>query len=119
MAESIVSLRRRKDDLIAQSRDISKRIKFDKSQVDSLNARIAQIHAQIEANTEELVVSDHALLRYLERALEIDIDTAKQALMKEIVPYSSTLGDGSYTLPCGSTAIVKGNVVVTITIKDV
>jgi len=114
MAESTVSLRRRKDDLTAQRDDIKKRIKYDNSQVDSLNSRISSIKNQLNGNTKELTVSDHAMLRFLERVTDMDIDTMRRTIIGELKGTTQALGDGLYPLSPEFAAKVTGNVVVTI-----
>jgi hypothetical protein len=112
--ESIASLRRRKDDLTAQKNDIERRMKFDRSQLDSLNSRISVIRQKIKGQNETLTVSDHAIVRYIERVIGDDIPTMKQTLADAIEPMFKSLGDGDYPF-LGGTATVRGGVIVTIT----
>jgi chromosome segregation ATPase len=119
MSESIASLRRRKDDLTAEKRDIERRMKFDRAQLDSLDSRISSIRKQIKGTHENLTVSDHAMLRYIDRALQMDTETMKKAIVSCIEDKVKSLGDGEYPLlgAVPATAIVKGGVVVTIVTK--
>ena len=116
MSESVTSLRRRKDDLTAEKGDIERRIKFDKAQLQSLDSRISSIRKQIKGGMEGLTVSDHAMLRYIERSMGMDTEIMKQAIVSSIESKVKALGSGEYPLlgAVACSAVVKGNVVVTI-----
>lgn len=61
----------------------------------------------------DLQVSDHAVIRYFERATGMDVDLIKETLQKQLQPSYESLGNGKF--PLGeSTAVVKNGTVVTI-----
>jgi hypothetical protein len=112
--ESIASLRRRKDDLAAEKSDVEVKMNLCRQQLDILNSRISAIRQKIKGQNETLTVSDHAIVRYIERVIGDDIPTMKRTLADAIEPMFKSLGDGDYPF-LGGTATVRGGVIVTIT----
>ena len=67
-------------------------------------------------NGNKIIVSEHAILRYLERTMELDIKAVeKEILTDETLKQYRTLGNGKYPVANGCKAIIKDNVVITIT----
>lgn len=66
--------------------------------------------------TEGLQISDHAILRHLERIRKVNIEEVKnQILTPQLKSYYEKLGDGTYPIDDGATRVViKSGVVVTI-----
>lgn len=82
-----------------------------------LQKRIAGLEKQIaSAAAAEPVVSEHALLRFIERHYGVNLDEIKQKILTDTtVKAIKTLGSGKYPLACGGRAVVKGSTVVSIT----
>jgi hypothetical protein len=73
-----------------------------KSQIDTLKGK-------------ELIVSEHALLRYIERFVGVDTDSLKKDILnQELVTKHRQLGDGKYPIDGSIKAVIKSNVVVSI-----
>jgi len=75
-----------------------------------------EIEMQIRKLTEEIVISEHAILRYLERVKGVDIEEIK----KEILPEETAVlvrkmgqAEGTYNT-CTHKLRVKENVVITV-----
>ena len=67
-------------------------------------------------NGNKIIVSEHAILRYLERTMELDLKAVEnEILSKEVVSQYRTLGNGKYPVSNGCKAVIKDNVVLTIT----
>jgi predicted nucleic acid-binding Zn-ribbon protein len=82
---------------------------------------LGSIRAQIEKLTRKkkvVVVSEHAILRYLERVKGIDIEATKKEILPEAVGnVAAELGTGEF--PAGTHSVkVKDSVVVTILTKE-
>ena len=62
----------------------------------------------------EIVISEHAMLRYIERELNIDLNEIKERILTDrLINSIQTCGNGKY--PIGNAkAVVKNNIIVTI-----
>lgn len=64
----------------------------------------------------KIIVSEHAVLRYLERTMELDLKAVEnEILSEEVVSQYRTLGNGKYPVSNGCKAVIKDNVVITVT----
>ena len=107
---------RRRTVITAELGDVRKRLKFAKQEESSLVDRLKIVQSQIAASKTKsscLEVSDHAVVRYLERILDINI---KEKIKETINKNVSAFGDGEYSLSTAeqAIAIVVNNIVVTI-----
>lgn len=79
------------------------------------NQRIAAVSKEIDEMTREPIVTEHALLRYCERVLNIDMEAIKATILSETtLKQSQTLGNGKYPVVDGHRAVIKDSCVVTI-----
>ncbi|GAC1371001.1 MAG: hypothetical protein NVS3B25_19080 [Hymenobacter sp.] len=84
----------------------------------ALDAEQATIQQQLAAQVTPLPrVSDHALIQYLRRRFDFDVD----AVRAEVLPTDArtlaaiaTLGNGTYPVGDSHRIVVKGNTVVTV-----
>jgi predicted nuclease with TOPRIM domain len=96
--------------------------KTEKSHLDKeLNVLIGKQKAlneeikKLQENSGELIISEHAIIRYIERVIGININDIKEAIYSEtLINQVSILGNGNYPIGNGVKAVVKNNVVVTI-----
>ncbi|QDH83723.1 hypothetical protein [Achromobacter phage Motura] len=77
---------------------------------------IAQLQFQIQDLTKkDLVVSEHAVLRYLERMYKFDLNEIKsQILTPQLIKTADTLGNGKFPTGAGFKAVVRDRVIVSI-----
>lgn len=82
-----------------------------------LSAIDAQVE-QLKKKNKAVVVTEHAILRYLERVKGVDIEAAKREMLPpEVSNQIRALGNGEY--PVGTHSVkVKDNVVITILTKE-
>lgn len=67
----------------------------------------------------KLTVSEHAILRYIERVMGIDVDAVRQLIANDKVEsVVATLGDAKIPLGNSAYAVVKNHTVVTVTTVD-
>ena len=90
-----------------------------------INERLSVAERNLRNTEEELkklktgnkiIVSEHAVLRYLERTMELDLKAVEnEILTEETVKQYRMLGNGKYPVSNGCKAVIKDNVVLTIT----
>jgi len=76
---------------------------------------VKNIDNEIEMLTKDdsLVVSEHAMLRYIERVVGVDLEDMRQDIISQVeAPYRS-LGNGKYPIH-GGRVVVKDNVIITV-----
>lgn len=105
---------RRMSALQAEEAAIHRKIQAERADLASIDHEIQKL----KAKQRDLVISEHAILRYLERVWGMDIEAIKQ----EMVPPTAreairALGNGLF--PAGKHKIrVRDGVVVTVTSKE-
>lgn len=100
-------------ELLAQRRelaDANKLFRETQNRIDSVQKEIEKL----ESTHDGVAVADHAIIRYVERALELDICAIKEELKQKIDPNYKILGDGKFPIGSGLKAVVKDGKVVTI-----
>jgi hypothetical protein len=65
-----------------------------------------------KSNKDEILISDHALIRYLERFVGVDVDSMRKELQKHITP---KISKGKIPFRDGLKFVIEDGVVVTIT----
>jgi len=81
----------------------------------SLQSNIDKLQNQLNMEKAEIKVSDHALIRYLERKLSLDLNDIRSEIMSEkLLSYANMVGKtGKFTM--GDMKIVmKNGVIVTL-----
>ena len=105
--------------------NLSKNIDSLQSQISGINKEILSTRKEISETDKQLsqtskgfVISEHAILRMLERAYEQGdmIEKVKNKLTEEIKPKLEALGVSNCEmgLSCGLIAVIKNNLVLTI-----
>ena len=99
--------------LIQQLKDNRKEIQQYLSKEEQ---RLRSIVEEIESlSKKEPIVSEHAILRYLERCQEIEIDKIKRKILNQsTVEQIKYFGDGKYPIGNGHQAVVKDMTVVSV-----
>lgn len=79
--------------------------------------KLESIRQQLSRFVNDVVLSEHALLRYIEREKKIDLKSIKAEILTDKVKEQiKTIGSGK--IPCGElNLIVKNNVIVSIVPK--
>lgn len=82
----------------------------------ALSDQLAKLEKQIsDINKNQLVVTEHALLRYIERVHGVDLDAIHDELLSDtLVAQIEALGDGCYPIGNQTQVRVKNNVIVTV-----
>lgn len=86
------------------------------------SAIIKSLREQVLAlgNTSEFEVTDHAIIRYFERVLGIDIEAAKDNILTPKIKEAATLlgGTGSFPSEDGFTVRMKNYTIITVIINQ-
>lgn len=76
-----------------------------------------KIHTLKGAN-ENIIVSEHAIIRYLERVYQLDLEKIKREILPDtIAQQAKIIGNGRYGV-VDHTLLIKDNVVVTVLTDD-
>jgi glutaredoxin 2 len=93
-------------------------IKTLQQSLQKLKSQKGNIEAEIKRFTlanKELVVSEHALIRYMERVMDFDMTLIQGAMLEDQVKTAyKTFGNGTYPLTDGNKVVIKDNVIVSI-----
>jgi predicted transcriptional regulator len=102
--------------LQVQQKDLSEQQRNVYSSLQKVNNEINQIQHEIEKQiSSKPQISDHALLRYLERTEQINIEQLKdQLLTPKLVEIINTFHSGRFPISNDLQAIVKNNTITTI-----
>ncbi len=99
--------------LKSQKELIAKEIRSKNEQINSIKREIANI----KKRSQELIVSEHAILRYMERVLKLDVAAFANSILTDAVREEHRLiGNGTYSVNNSEyKLIIKNNVVVSVT----
>ena len=79
-----------------------------KTELETVNKSILRIEPK------PLTVSDHALVRYMERISGLSLDNLRTEILTEVNSFYISLGDGQYPVNTRFKAVVKSGNIVTI-----
>jgi len=86
-------------------------------ELSSIDAQIRKLKESTKVRA--VIVSEHAILRYLERVRGIDIDQVKKEIAPEhIIQGVRAMGNGEYPVAGSHTLKIQDNTVVTILTKE-
>ncbi len=99
--------------LKSQKDFIAKEIRSKNEQINSIKSEIAKI----KKRSQELIVSEHAILRYMERVLKLDVAAFANSILTDAVREEHKLiGNGTYSVNNSEyKLVIKNNVVVSVT----
>ncbi len=85
-------------------------------EVSMTEEKIADLQQEIEKLTDKApVISEHAILRYLERKADIDMqDISGKILTPKVIEYITQFKSGKFPIGDGLRAVVRDSVIVTI-----
>lgn len=119
-----------------RSRQLRSQLARERADIASIEGKIASLGADLKAKRASVAklegelskldpnaaprVSDHAVLRYLERVEGVDVGAVRRAILHpNVLDMVATLGgDGSYPHPDGYVLKMAGGVVVTVTVPS-
>jgi predicted transcriptional regulator len=98
------------DDLKAQQRSIGESMNKQLSRLQKYEEELQSL----KQRSKEIIVSEHAILRYLERVYKLDITKLYEEIVTEELKHNyAKLGNGSYSID-GCMVKIVDNVIVTV-----
>ncbi|HZF69394.1 hypothetical protein [Sulfuricurvum sp.] len=92
-----------------------------KMEIETKEKQIKEIEEKIhklKGTDAHIIVSEHAIIRYLERVYRLDLEKIKQEILPErIAVQAKVIGNGRYWV-IDHTLLIKDNVVVTVLTDD-
>ena len=61
-------------------------------------------------------VSDHAVIRYLERVCGVDVEVYRDTIRKSVITSGLPVGEAKYPIKGGGKAVLHDNAIVTVTV---
>lgn len=109
-------LRSEKGKLEEQHKQLASEVKNSQRQLSQVDRKLKEIDAEIKDLTErEPVVSEHAILRYLERVKGLNIEEVKAEILDDSLRSKiEVVGSGRFPLRDGCQAIVKNKTIVSV-----
>lgn len=109
------ALMQEKSDLIVYLEELHKRRDYIAEEIKKAQKKVESINHRIENQQGRgLLVTEHALLRYIERELDIDLEEITKIIRTKIDSYGMDGLPGRYALSGKTKAVVKNNTVITI-----
>lgn len=119
--QTLKELQTQKSQLEAQLQEKEREYSFIERQISNLKKRLDSIYRRISSLSDNnLKVSEHAILRFLEYEMLIDMEEIKKRILtKELIELQSKLGSNcELELNSNIKAIIKDNVIVTLIKKE-
>ena len=87
--------------------------------VSALQGQLSEVEAEIgRIRGSGIIVTDHAVIRYLERVMDLDIHQLRHDILPaHTLKLAMQLGNGQYPIGNGARAVVRDNTVVSIVKK--
>ncbi len=94
-----------------QKNSISQEIQAKNTQVMKVRSELKKLNKA----SDNIIISEHAILRYLERVKKIDIELLSgEILTPKVIEAYDKLGDGKYPINNQYKVVIKDNVVLTV-----
>ena len=93
-------------------------IKALQSNLQKLKSQKSKVQSEIDQLTSSdggLIVSEHALIRYMERVMDFDMSLIAGAMLEDQLKSAhQKLGNGTYPLSDGNKVVIRNNTIVSV-----
>jgi hypothetical protein len=115
-AHKLKSLQVAATNIAVQIRDASNEARSDKRRIDAMRKELESLNHRIESfSRSKPVVTEHAMLRYLERVIGIDLNTVSAAILTEQNRKLIDFSNGNCRIKSdGVEFVVKGRKVISV-----
>jgi len=113
---TITELNRKKKSIESEIEEEKYKRENQDEKIRKLNSELYKVNKRINNLTKNVVVSEHAIVRYMERVMGVDIQEIRDKILSDkFVKMVKELGNANYPID-GTTkkAVVKDNIVITI-----
>lgn len=119
-SQELKQLKSRSTKLTVECGELDKQVKKLQRKFNSTSNELSQLDKKIKnlesSSCGDLIVTEHAVIRYIERVMGIDlVQVTSQILTKDVEQMAKSLGSGKFPTGNGFRAIVKGNSIVSVT----
>lgn len=97
--------------------DLSLEVKSSSAKLEDKSSQLSELKDKLRClkKAERIKITDHALLRYIERMLGIDVDKIRNEIINDKTRYQVyILGDGKYPVDNNHFAVIKNNTLITV-----
>lgn len=116
MKETLKQLQTKRNRLVDQRKLAQKDLGDIKLDIKKLDSQVKEVTDLIKIKTKSITVSEHAILQFASRYLDLDIENIKALILSDKL-LTSTVGFSNGKFPIGEamgTAVVKENVITTV-----
>lgn len=94
---------------------VQSRVSIAQAEIRKIDERLFQL----KRSDKDIIISEHAILRFLERVKKIDIEATKKEILSDLArAQAKALGNGTFPVSATHRVKVKDNTVVTILTPD-
>ena len=115
-SQELKQLQSRKAKLEVYVEELSRATRESQREYDKARFKMKALDEEIKRFSDSnIIVSEHAVLRYMERVMGFDLEMVRSAILSpDNLMMIKKLGAGKYPLPGGGRIVVKDNVIVSI-----
>ena len=115
-SQQLKNLQSRRDKLQVDVISLKDSVKTAQSAQNKAEHQLKRVLQEISDLAEkDVIVSEHAILRFLERKFSLDIEDIKKDIFSDSIKIQhQALGNGQYPITDGLKAVIKNNTVVTV-----
>lgn len=92
---------------------LNKQVSFNRKELNELRKKLAVILVKLNSKPNNIQITDHAMIRYIERVLGVNVKAIKEKILTQTVLDAIKLGATSVTSN-GAKLTIKNNTIITI-----
>jgi len=115
-SQTLKQLQTRKAKLESTIADSKLTLEDAKSELNKYTSQLASVNNQInQLKDKDIIISEHAILRYMERVMGVDMEAIKERVLTNTVKTMiGNMGNGKYPINGGGKAVVRNNTIITV-----
>lgn len=115
-SQQLKQLQTRKAKLEVDIKELKKDISDSQQRCITAGNQLMKVNEEISSlQVKDVVVTEHAIIRYLERVMGLDLDQLKSEILSDSLKHQvKAMGNGKYPIGNGVKIVVKDNAVVSV-----